>query len=191
MKIKMLTRLSAAMLLGAFAVACTDEVPTIPSSELYTREFVKRFGNVDKEHTWNIAVRGDINVTVDRPSHILVSGIIGGKRYLLGDFAGVEGTRALNFDMPVGCTDLRVTDGREEIYTKVGSRISFANKGRVIYEYPEHDVVKVTRTDYRVLSDEAIRSFGRYLPEGVVNVGKVTQNFTFVANGPFTIYPVF
>lgn len=179
------------MLLGAFAVACTDEVPTIPSSELYTREFVKRFGNVDKEHTWNIAVRGDINVTVDRPSHILVSGIIGGKRYLLGDFAGVEGTRALNFDMPVGCTDLRVTDGREEIYTKVGSRISFANKGRVIYEYPEHDVVKVTRTDYRVLSDEAIRSFGRYLPEGVVNVGKVTQNFTFVANGPFTIYPVF
>ena len=88
MKIKMLTRLSAAMLLGAFAVACTDEVPTIPSSELYTREFVKRFGNVDKEHTWNIAVRGDINVTVDRPSHILVSGIIGGKRYLLGDFAG-------------------------------------------------------------------------------------------------------
>lgn len=136
-------------------------------------------------------MRGDINVTVDRPSHILVSGIIGGKRYLLGDFAGVEGTRALNFDMPVGCTDLRVTDGREEIYTKVGSRISFANKGRVIYEYPEHDVVKVTRTDYRVLSDEAIRSFGRYLPEGVVNVGKVTQNFTFVANGPFTIYPVF
>ena len=61
----------------------------------------------------------------------------------------------------------------------------------MIYEYPEHDVVKVTRTDYRVLSDEAIRSFGRYLPEGVVNVGKVTQNFTFVANGPFTIYPVF
>ena len=83
------------MLLGAFAVACTDEVPTIPSSELYTREFVKRFGNVDKEHTWNIAVRGDINVTVDRPSHILVSGIIGGKRYLLGDFAGVEGTAPL------------------------------------------------------------------------------------------------
>lgn len=179
------------MLLGAFAVACTDEVPTIPSSELYTREFVKRFGVVDKQHTWNIAERGNINVTVDRPSRILVSGIIGGKRYLLGDYAGVEGSRALNFDMPVGCTDLRVTDGRQEIYTKVGSRISFANKGRVIYEYPEHDVVKVTRTDYRVLSDEAIRSFGRYLPEGVVNVGKVTQNFTFVANGPFTIYPVF
>lgn len=179
---------------GAVLVACascSDEVPPIPASELYTREFVKRFGVIDRNHTWNTATQGNVNVTVDSESRIIVSGIYGGKRYKLAQYDHVmPGSRNLTFDMPEGFENLRVTNGMEEIFTKVGGSADFSARGRIIWE-KDDEVVKVTRTDYRILSDEAVRSFGRYLPEGEDNRGKVVQNFTFVANGPFTIYPVF
>lgn len=180
--------------LGAVLVACascSDEVPAIPASELYTREFVKKFGVIDRNHTWNTATSGIVNVTVDTESRIIVSGIYGGKRYKLAQYDHVmPGTRTLTFDMPEGFRKLRVTDGKQEVFTEVGGSADFASRGRIIWE-KDDDVVKITRTDYRILSDEAVRSFGHYLPEGEDNRGKVVQNFTFVANGPFTIYPVF
>ena len=179
---------------GAVLVACascSDEVPTSPASELYTREFVKKFGVIDRNHTWNTATSGTVNVSVDTESRIIVSGIYGGKRYKLAQYDHVmPGTRTLTFDMPEGFRKLRVTDGKQEVFTEVGGSADFASRGRIIWE-KDDEVVKVTRTDYRTLSDEAVRSFGRYLPEGEDNRGKVVQNFTFVANGPFTIYPVF
>lgn len=179
---------------GAVLVACascSDEVPAIPASELYTREFVKKFGVIDRNHTWNTATNGTVNVSVETESRIIVSGIYGGKRYKLAQYDHVmPGTRTLTFDMPEGFRKLRVTNGMQEIFTEVGGSADFASRGRIIWE-KDDDVVKITRTDYRILSDEAVRSFGHYLPEGEDNRGKVVQNFTFVANGPFTIYPVF
>lgn len=179
---------------GAVLVACascSDEVPPIPASELYTREFVKKFGVIDRNHTWNTATNGTVNVSVETESRIIVSGIYGGKRYKLAQYDHVmPGTRTLTFDMHEGFRKLRVTNGMQEIFTEVGGSADFSSRGRIIWE-KDDDVVKVTRTDYRTLSDEAVRSFGHYLPEGEDNRGKVVQNFTFVANGPFTIYPVF
>lgn len=179
---------------GAVLVACascSDEVPTIPASELYTREFVKKFGVIDRNHTWNAATSGSVNVSVETESRIIVSGIYGGKRYKLAQYDHVmPGTQKLTFDMPEGFRNLRVTNGMQEIFTEVGGSADFSSRGRIIWE-KDDEVVKVTRTDYRILSDEAVRSFGRYLPEGEDNRGHVVQNFTFVANGPFTIYPVF
>ena len=191
MKHSVLVRLVAAITLGSFGAACSDEVPPIPSSELYTREFVKRFGLVDKAHTWNVSRRANVKVTTDRASRIKVSGVINGKRYLLADYAEVNGSRTLVFDMPLGFDDIRVTDGYEDIDAKVGASVNFARGSRIVYEYPDHDVVKVTRTEYRDITDQGVRSFNDTLPEEVDNVDKVIENFTFIANGPFTIYPVF
>lgn len=55
MKLKTLTRLSAAALLGALSAGCTDEVPAIPADELYLRGFVKQFGVPAEGHTWSMA----------------------------------------------------------------------------------------------------------------------------------------
>lgn len=179
---------------AATAWACTDEVPPTPAEELYMREFVKRFGLIDKEHTWNGAERAGITVTTGAAATVTVRATDGKTRYLLARYEGVDGTRTLSFDIPPGCTELIVSAGRTHLRTQPGGHADFVSaQSRAIWDdkTDPNDVVRIARDPYRTLSDEAVRSFAQFLPEGENNVGKMVQNFSYVAEGPFTIYPVF
>lgn len=176
--------------LTALCAACTDEVPVVPDSELYHRAFVKEFGAVDPGHDWNLAEQAAVDVTTDRPSRIKITAQIGDTRYLLADYADVMGSRKLTFDIPRGISDIRVSNELHSFNTTTGSSVDFTTSGRAIWEKKDN-VVEISRVDYRFLTEEGVTAFENYLPEGKDNLGKVTQNFTFVANGDFTIYPVY
>ncbi len=50
-----IVKLASALALLLSVGACTDEVPVIPSEELYLRGFVKQFGVPAEGHTWSMA----------------------------------------------------------------------------------------------------------------------------------------
>jgi hypothetical protein len=173
--------------------SCVSD-PILPSqSELFNREFIKQFGLIDSNQDWNNATRGKVTVKVNTPQQVKVTTTIGSHNYLLADYSDVSGSRTIEFDMPRGVKDITVSAAGKSIKTQVGGSADFGNLSRAIWDDKEQDaIVKIARTpEYREISDVAIRSFGEYLPENHDNRDKVTQNFSYVANGPFIVYPVF
>ena len=136
LKADIMTRLAIVLLTGCIAAtSCTDEVPPLPLEEIYTREFVKRFGTVDRTHSWNGAQRSTIQVSAGAaPATVTVSGIIDGERYLLARYDNVEGTRTLSFDMPEGCDSLSVSDGRNRVMAKPGQHVNLSVASRAIWD---------------------------------------------------------
>ena len=63
----------------ALLAACTDQVPEIPASELYTRAFVKEFGVVNGSQDWNNATQGSVNVSVEGQAAVQVTAKINGR----------------------------------------------------------------------------------------------------------------
>lgn len=184
--------LPAAVVVASACASCTNEVPEIPSSELYTREWVKEFGAVDSRQDWNNATRAGVRVTTDAPTRVRITATIGKNNYLLADYADVAGTRNLEFDMPRGVKEITVAAGPAAISTHPGGTADFSASGRAIWDDKEQDaVVNISRKPFREISDKAVLSFAEYLPEEKDNRGKVTQNFSYVSTGPFTVYPVF
>ncbi|MDO4160367.1 MAG: DUF4842 domain-containing protein [Prevotellaceae bacterium] len=60
------TKTLLAMALAAITVtSCTLEENVIPAEETYTREFIKSFGLIDSEQTWNMATQVTANVSLD------------------------------------------------------------------------------------------------------------------------------
>ncbi len=176
---------------GAALQSCQQERMTGPdANELYTRDFIKQFGIADPNHDWNMATRGGVSVTTSKPTDVKVYAKVGGKRYIFADYKNVNGTEAIEFDLPKGVDQLIVrANGRD--YT-VNNRASIRIDGgsRAIWE-KENEVVKITRDDYRILTNEGVMAFKNKLPEDEDNLGEVTQNFSFVANGDFVIYPTY
>lgn len=175
---------------GIALSGCTTEQIEIPQSELYAREFIKQFGVVDPNHDWNNATQGSVTVVTSSPSHVEVLADIKGKRYIFADYQNVKGSETIKFTIPKGVSDLIVNVDGRQFKTTVGGTVTTTKSSRAIWE--KHDSkVEITRTDYRPLTDEGVTAFQNYLPENQDNLGKVTQNFSFVSNGEFTIYPVY
>lgn len=176
---------------GIALSGCTTEQIEIPQSELYAREFIKQFGVVDPNHDWNNATQGSVTVVTSSPSHVEVLADIKGKRYIFADYQNVKGSETINFTIPKGVSDLIVNlDGRQ-FKTTVGGTVTATKSSRAIWE-KEDNVVKISRTkDYRPLTPTGVLGLKEMLPEDKDNRGKVTQNFKFLANGDFIIYPVF
>lgn len=175
---------------GIALSGCTTEQIEIPQSELYAREFIKQFGVVDPNHDWNNATQGSVTVVTSSPSHVEVLADIKGKRYIFADYQNVKGSETIKFTIPKGVSDLIVNVDGRQFKTTVGGTVTTTKSSRAIWE--KHDSkVEITRTDYRPLTDEGVTAFQNYLPENQDNLRKVTQNFSFVSNGEFTIYPVY
>ena len=69
LKTLMLTALAA----GTLLTACqADDIPGPDAKELYTRDFIKKFGAFDPNHDWNMATQAGITVTSARPADIKV-----------------------------------------------------------------------------------------------------------------------
>ena len=182
--------LVGASIAGALLTACTTDEITIPKSELYAREFIKKFGVIDPDRDLNSATHSGINVVTTRPTDVKVYADINGKRYLFAEGHKLSGTTPLTFDVPKSVKEVIVDIDGRLIKTPLGGTVRANSTGRAIWEKKDN-VVEITREDYRGLTDEGVMAFKDYLPEGVDNIGKVTQNFSFVANGDFTIYPVY
>lgn len=185
------------LLVGAFVVgsmftACTTDEITIPKSELYAREFIKKFGVIDPSRDFSAAVHTGINVVTSAPTDVKVYADIDGKRYIFAEGRGIKGTTPIKFDIPKGVNEVIVDAGKFMYKTRLGGTVTVGSSkgGRAIWE-KEDGVVKISRGDFRELTDEGIMAFKNYLPEDENNLGVVTQNFNFVANGNFTVYPVY
>ncbi|MDE6136984.1 MAG: hypothetical protein K2F97_05870, partial [Muribaculaceae bacterium] len=184
---------------AALLAACTDRVPEIPASELYTRAFVKEFGVVDGAQDWNNATRGTVNVSVDGTSAVQVTARINGRYYLLANYADVSGTRTLEFDMPRGVKDIIVRAAGESVRTKVGSTVAFAASGRAFNpgttETPFGDIVisAAEPEDAWIIPWSDVDLFTNKMPEGGINIfnEEVDLDFVFRSVGDIIIYPVY
>ena len=109
----------------AFLAACTDQVPEIPASELYTRAFVKDFGIIDGAQDWNNATRSSVNVSLPEQGDVLITTTIKGKNYLLARYKGISGTRRLHFDVPRGVTEVVVSYRDQRLRTALAADAIF------------------------------------------------------------------
>jgi len=192
-KTRLILASGAAMLLSA---ACTDEVPEIPASELYTREFVKEFGVIDSRQDWNNASRGSVQVSTSTPSRVKVTAVISNHNYLLADYEDVQGKRTLGFDIPKGVTRITVSDGTTEIDTKVGGSVDFASASRGGTVTPGDDFIKVEditdaayHDDWMIVPWIDATRFTRKMPEQVYNGDRpgVSTDFLFKSQGTSVI----
>lgn len=182
--------LVGATLAGAILTACTTDEITIPKSELYAREFIKKFGVIDPDRDFNAATHSGVTVVTTRPTDVKIYADINGKRYIFAEGRKISGTTPITFDVPASVKEVLVDMDGRLIKTPLGGTVRANSTGRAIWEKKDA-VVEISRVDYRNLSDQAVRAFRDSLPEEQDNLGKVTQNFSFIANGDFTIYPVF
>lgn len=185
---------------GAVLVACascSDEVPPIPASELYTREFVKAFGAMSPSQDWNAASRGTVSVTTDAPARVQVSAKIRGKNYLLANYSDVSGTRDIRFDVPKGVKEVTVQCGNERVKTTLGGKVSFANTGRTVPGTGSTEITAEICTDQKdwwVLPMLNATIFRRKMPEGVYNANREGVSVDFVmkfAKNDIIVRPLF
>lgn len=182
--------LVGATLAGAILTACTTDEITIPKSELYAREFIKKFGVIDPDRDFNAATHSGVTVVTTRPTDVKIYADINGKRYIFAEGRKISGTTPITFDVPASVKEVLVDMDGRLIKTPLGGTVRANSTGRAIWEKKDA-VVEISRVDYRILTNEGVMAFRDYLPENKDNLGKVTQNFSFIANGDFTIYPVF
>lgn len=188
-------------LMACFAVmslvSCQDEDYGYTTSEIksakYAKDFRNFFGDIDPEQDWNLATRGTVTVAAAPGSEIKVYAKMDGTYKIVGDYENFSGNETLNFDMLEETTDILVTDGMQSAFAKVGDVVNLSGTRAGHYGTTGNVTVsKITDPNqWFVFNRAEAEKYQEKLPEGVNNLGKVTQNFTFISNGEFTVYPIF
>lgn len=177
--------------------SCQDEDFGYTTSEIksakYAKDFRNFFGDIDPEQDWNIATRGTVTVTAAPGSEIKVYAKMDGTYKIVGDYENFSGNETLNFDMLEETTDILVTNGTQSVYAKVGESVNLSGTRAGAYGTTGSVTVsQITDPDQWFVFDRTeAEKYQTKLPEGKDNLGKVTQNFTFISNGEFTVYPIF
>lgn len=174
----------------------------------YKESFIEAFGTIDPNHTWNMAQSCTVDVTINLPGVFTVKvwtadpRMKGTNSYLLGKYENVQSGSAHSFqcDIPstvetayVGAIDEegnRFVVSAEVKNGKVKATIG-AEGSRFVLGNTESSVKVSTATDKLELKAEEVLHPTDRLPEFVNNTGKVTQNFEYYSQGPFTIYPMY
>lgn len=188
----------SSFILAATAVvsSCQDYDLGYTAAEIaYKKNFEKAFGKIDPEQDFNLASRSSVTVEVSRESEVKVYAKYGRNYRLVADYQGVTGTQTLDFDVVEGTTDIRVSDGSMAFETTVGSTVSFVGT-RGIFEVTN---LSTKTSDYLEMSEALVKAWVPIIPERDegkrpywgTNLGKVTQDFTYVSQGTFTMYPMF
>lgn len=183
------------LLLSCLAfVSCQLEDNDITPKENYTRGFISKYGLISGDQTWNVAVRKSIGVSLKRPEDVKVYVDYFGTWRQVAHYTGVNGDKELAFDAPRGMDSLLVKVGPVPYRLRAGEALDPSSpKGRAVGT--GNDVVSIQieddETHWVELSKEDIMDYEHILPEGEYNLGKVTQNYMYVSNGPFIIYPVY
>ena len=198
-----LTQSAVAMIVATFAfVACSDYDNGFTEKQIaYERDFLAAFGEISPEQDWNVATRATVNVTTAQPSNVKIYAYDGVNYSIVGDYSNVIGSRTLGFDVAKGIEKILVTDGKTGQKTMVGGSVSFESYStRTIYdekdlvsstgmyvEFPKEDAIAYTKRLPEIGKDKG----GDNNPYEKTNLPKVTKNFKYISNGPFTIHPVF
>lgn len=175
----------------------------------YKESFIEAFGTIDPNHTWNMAQSCTVDVTINLPGVFTVKvwtadpRMQGTNSYLLGKYENVQGgsTQSFQCDIPstvetayVGAID---EDGNRFVVSadvkngKVKATIG-AEGSRLVLTENSTDAVPFSETeDYYVMSASQVLQPLERLPEKVNNTNKVSQNFEYYSQGPFTIYPMY
>lgn len=193
-----------ALAVASVVVSCSDYDNGYTSNEIqYKQSFKETFGQIDPTQDWNLATRATVTVTTNSSTNVKIFALTDGTYKLVADYADVTGTKELGFDVREDVTDLMVTNGSTAVKAKIGESVSFG--ATRAGHYGTTGDVKVTEiTDensWFVFNKEEALKYQEKLPEGGKdwdgdgnkenNLGQVTQNFTFISNGEFTIYPIY
>lgn len=174
----------------------------------YKESFIEAFGTIDPNHTWNMAQSCTVDVTINLPGVFTVKvwtadpRMKGTNSYLLGKYENVQGgsTQSFQCDIPstvetayVGAID---EDGNRFVVSadvKNGKvKATIGAEGSRLVVGATSGTIKVSKaTDKLELKAEEVLHPTERLPEYDNNTGKVTQNFEYYSQGPFTIYPIY
>ena len=174
----------------------------------YKESFIEAFGTIDPNHTWNMAQSCTVDVTINLPGVFTVKvwtadpRMKGTNSYLLGKYENVQSGSAHSFqcDIPatvetayVGAID---EDGNRFVVSadvKNGKvKATIGPEGSRLVVGATGGTIKVSKAEDKLelKAEEVLHPTDR-LPEFVNNTGKVTQNFEYYSQGPFTIYPMY
>ena len=205
------------MLIGASAMAmlvgitsCSDYDNGYDDKSLaYKESFIEAFGSIDPNHTWNMTTAGAVEVNINTPGMFTVKVWTADPRmsennaYLLGKYENVSGggTSTFQCDLPVTLETAFVgainEDGNRIIVSapvkdnRVKATIGISSTKSLVYGSGSNGNVGYNVADYIELSYDDIISPLSTLPENKNNTGKVAQNFEYISNGSFTIYPMY
>lgn len=206
MKVKKYLSVWAMVCAGALTLAgCSDYDNGYNENAIkFQEEFRKAYGDIDPEQDWNLAERASVTVNTQKESNIKIYALHGNEFAIVGDYQGVNGTRMLGIDLVEDTRVLYVTDGRTAqkcapgdvvTFSGLNTRTTYGGNGTVRIEkltgpitigdvtYPMYKYA-TTEEELKALTEDVI-------PEGEVNLTKVTHDFTYVSNGDFIIYPYY
>lgn len=170
----------------------------------YVQNMKDVFGDIDHSQDWNAVEQGTLTVTPSTPTRVKVYANTFGTYKLVGDYENVTNMQDLKFDMVEGTEYLIVSDGQMAQTVKVGDGVALAgtryaftgneskknSKGEAIVSVGGDDTWDTFETEKYVVNSITDEDKGR-LPEGIENLNKVAQNFSYVSQGPFVIYPIY
>lgn len=197
MKIKsLISNIGAATIAALSLVGCQDYDNGYTEQQLnFIQGFKDVFGDIDHSNDWNLAERGSVTVTTLKPSRIKIYANTFGTYKIVGNYEDVSGTRTLGFDIVEGTTEIIVSDGMTAQKVNVGDAVTFAGTRNVIEadgnglleaDITDGDQMEVDAAYFNVVLDGS-----GVLPEGGDNYNKVTNDFAYISNGVFTIYPIY
>lgn len=188
---KSFTKFMSAAVLAAATMSlsgCQDEDYGFSASEIsYKKNFVEAFGKIDPNQDWNYATRGAVTITTGYACEVKIYAKKGDSYKIVGDYANVSGTQTLGFDIQEGITDILVTNGQNSVFTKVGENVSLMGTRTA---YPTGTTVTIA-DEYKDFDFSYVSAVTDLLEEDADNRGKVTENFSYVSTGAFTIYPIY
>lgn len=209
MKVKKYLSVWAMVCAGALTLAgCSDYDNGYNENAIKFQEaFKETFGDIDPEQDWNLAERATVTVNTQTESNIKIYALRGDGFAIVGNYEGVKGTRMLGVDIVEGTRNLIVSDGRTAQKCAPGDVVVF-NAMDTRTTYPGNGFVTVSKlTDeknylhegdatwypkYRYSTEEEARKVIREtVAQSEVNLHRVINNFTYVSNGPFIIYPYY
>lgn len=192
-------KLIPAVVFAALFSGCQDEDFGYEAQDIkYEKEFKAAFGKIDPEQDFNLATRASVTVSTNNPSRIKIYAKYGDRYKLVGDYAEVSGTQTLEVDVLEGTTELRVSDGSFAQETTVGGNVTFT--GSNITRGITETSISTKTTDMLEMSHDLATAWVQVIPERGTrreanalgtNLGKVIQDFTYVSNGEFTMYPMY
>lgn len=201
--------LKSAMLVALTAAgftACSSEfdpgvyTPGDKQREEFAKGFEDVFGKVNPNQDWNLAEQATVGVSGLQGNSVQVYAKVGGKYILVGDYAKVSNSDELKVDVPKGVNDLLLISGNQTQKVKVGGSVSFASQTRAgSYGDKGNGIVIEATTQTIEMTKEDAQKFTTILPESEssgqsysnTNLSKVTQDFKFVSNGEFVIFPTY
>lgn len=186
----------------AILTGCTvDDIPGPDAKELYTREFVKKFGpHSMQSDCWNLVRQASVTVSALNPTDVKVYYETSGRRYLCADYRQITGLETITVDVPADVNNLIVRSNGHTYNAPIGSRLDLGGR-----EIPSGSVTtKLGEIEYApteepvIFSRNVIKEFINALTEEGNNLnvsvdGKpIISNFSFVGTGePITIYPLY